>query len=87
MRLPDLLHCDIDIKNPFLATLPNFYRNIIHTWFTLKQKLSPDNEQYILHKTLWYNDNITVNLKDIFWASWYKQGTRHFICKRYSECK
>ena len=41
MRLPDLLHCDIDVKNPFLETLPNFCRNIIQTWFTLKENSHP----------------------------------------------
>ena len=74
MRLPDLLNCDIDLKNPFLETLPNFYRNIIHTWFSMKPTFSPDNEQNIHHKTLWLNKNVTVNGKDIFWANWYKKG-------------
>jgi len=40
----------------------------------LKQKFSPNNEQNFLNKTLWLNKNVTVNGKDIFWASWYKQG-------------
>ena len=74
IKLPELLHCDINVNNPFIETLPAFYKDIISTWCRIKEQYCSENEQNIFHRTLWLNKNITVDGKDIFWNTWYKGG-------------
>ena len=67
MALDDFLECDIN-PNDLPMTIPFFYRQVLHAWFTLKSKCHPTNS------VLWLNRNITVDRQPIFYKEWYSNG-------------
>ena len=74
-KLTDLLYCNLDLKHPYIDLLPVFYQDIIRTWFKLNKKFAAEEvDQNIINKSLWLNEDITINGKELLWADWYKNG-------------
>ena len=68
------MHCNNAEEQ--LTKLPKFYQDILRTWYTLSEQKNL-SELEILNSSLWYNKNITVDSKPIFWKAWYRQGIKY----------
>ena len=53
--------------------LPNFYKQILKSWYDIRDYTNSDNID-IPDESLWYNTRITINKNEIFKKSWYKKG-------------
>ena len=69
----DLLYCNNAEEQ--ISKLPSFYQDILKTWHSISEQ--ENNQSNILNSSIWYNENITIESKPIFWKRWYKQGIKH----------
>jgi hypothetical protein len=73
MNFTHILETDIDPNN-LPIDIPMFYRQILHSWFTLKDTCGD--------KVVWMNKDIVINQKPVFYKEWYKKGVvylSHFL--------
>ena len=74
IRLQELVHGSFDKDSSILNKLPPFYRNIMLTWIELKHEYNAND---FANELIWFNDNITIDKKHIFWESWYNRGVKY----------
>ena len=67
----DLLKANPLLNSPLLNKLPIFYKEILTTWYELKDNFSGST---ILKEMLWFNKNITIDRKPFFWEGWHGKG-------------
>ena len=67
-----LAQCRTNLNSTDFA-MPEFYKNIMQTWYDIRDN---NNEAFIdiPNESLWYNKNITIDKKEIFWKSWHSKG-------------
>ena len=53
-------------------SLPTFYSDMFSTWREFRSFVNI--EPGILKESLWFNDNIKIDDKILFWKKWYKNG-------------
>lgn len=59
-------HLDID------TFLPKFYSDIFSTWREFRHIVNV--EPVVFKESLWFNDNIKIDNKEVFWKKWYERG-------------
>ena len=70
---PYLIHGNCSPDEKILNNIPNFYRTILKTWYSIKDK----TENHVLDipsQPLWFNKQITVDNKIMFKQTWYNHG-------------
>ena len=72
ITLQHLVHCGLQKDHKLLQNLPTFYKEIITTWFELKEKYTDPTDK--AYESLWYNKNVKVDGNPIFWNQWYIKG-------------
>ena len=73
-----------------LARLPKFYGDVLTDWCSFA-KLDINSGNDVRSQCLWFNENVTIEKRQIFWKTWYQKGllyvqdllTRdgHFMCQ------
>ena len=71
IKLTDLIYCDLNPEHQILDCVPVFYKQILLTWYQLKHSF---NNKDVVNQTLWFNKNITIENKPIYWHEWYRNG-------------
>ena len=71
IKFEHYLKCNVD-PLAISQNMPNFYKEVLSAWFSLKKKPFLVNE--IQREVLWYNKYITINKKSIFKKKMYENG-------------
>ena len=74
MDLIDLANCNIDPES-LSHDIPFFYRQILFAWYSVKHLLY-EKITDVRDETLWFNKNITIENKTIFYEHWYNSGIK-----------
>ena len=69
----DLIYSNLSEIGAYFM-IPDFYKDILNTWYNLRQNY---RDERLLNESLWFNDNITIENKPIFWENWYQVGIKH----------
>lgn len=70
MKLNDILKCSLNKKEINTFKIPPFYKDILLYW----NEIMEDNEINGRSNVLWYNKNIKINNKVVFYKRWYDKG-------------
>ena len=68
-----LFECNYDLKCLKVSIPIKFYKDVLHTWQTMKQHI-PENKERILNETLWNNRFIKIEKFSVYYQSWNKVG-------------
>jgi len=77
IKFIDLIRCTDLKNNPIRSKLPPFYDELLTYWLDLcNMNLTAFDEKCIINQLIWFNKEITIKGKSIFWKAWYKQGIK-----------
>ena len=69
---------DPKVKNEILTGFNPFWQGIISNWYEIQEPLSPDpSSSDIVKQTLWYNSEVLINRKTVFYEDWFRCGIWH----------
>lgn len=72
MDFNDLILCSLD-PDDLSQEIPLFYRQMLYSWFEI-QNLTQDPQKKSLNDILWFNKNIKIDKKSVFYEKWYSNG-------------
>jgi len=77
IKFIDLIRCTDLKNNPIRSKLPPFYDELLTYWLDLcNMNLTAFDKKCIINQLIWFNKEITIKGKSIFWKAWYKQGIK-----------
>ena len=56
--------------------IPVFYSHILNAWNGFRSIFQPQSPVSVRKEMLWFNENILVQKKPIFYQKWYKKGIK-----------
>lgn len=69
-----LFRCNFDEGEPFIHKIRNkFIKDVVKSWALLHYKV-PENPHEVRNQVLWYNSEIKIGKKIVFWKKWQCSG-------------